>query len=70
MVTGIIKPAHRVQAQTAREWMYEYIHGEPVWPSAWRSIPDGSYILVPDDFDPDLKAEPNVQSQLRVRVRI
>jgi len=40
----------RVQALTAREWVYEYDHGK-VWPSAW-GIPPKGYIAVPDDFDP------------------
>ena len=54
----------RVEALTAREWVYEYDHGK-VWPSVWGPPREG-YIAVPDDFDPKFidvkkpKAKPRV----------
>ena len=47
----------RVQAQTLREWAYEYDQGEPVWPAAWGDCQEG-YITTPDDFDPGFKSAP------------
>jgi len=60
----------RVQALTAREWVYEYDHGK-VWPSAW-GLPLEGYIAVPDDFDPKFKPSNSgkVKAKARVRIRI
>ena len=60
----------RVEAQTAREWVYEYDHGK-VWPSAW-GLPPKGYISVPNDFDPKFKTSNSgkVKAKARVRIRI
>ncbi len=59
--------AGRVQALTAREWVYEYDHGK-VWPSAWGLPPDG-YIAVPDDFDPKFKTSNSGKAEDKARFR-
>ncbi len=66
----ISRPA-RVQAQTTREWVYEYSHGGKVWPATWGDPPEG-YISVPDDFDPKFKTSNSgkVKAKARVRIRI
>ena len=58
----------RVEAQTAREWVYEYDHGK-VWPSAWGPPPEG-YIAVPDDFDPKFINAKKPKDKARVRLRL
>ena len=65
-----IRPG-RVQAQTTREWVYEYSHGGKVWPAIWGDPPEG-YISVPDDFDPKFKTSNSgkVKTKARVRIRI
>ena len=58
----------RVEALTAREWVYEYDHGK-VWPSAW-GLPREGYIAVPDDFDPKFKTPNSGKVKAKPRVRI
>ena len=55
MVLPVIKRDNRVEAQTVREWVYEYTQGEPVWPSSWGSNVKEGYIVVPDDYRPVFK---------------
>ncbi len=64
------RPA-RVQAQTTREWVYEYSYGGKVWPAIWGDPPEG-YSSVPDDFDPKFKTSNGgaVKAKARVRIRI
>ena len=61
----------RVQAQTTREWVYEYSYGGKVWPAIWGDPPEG-YRSVPDDFDPKFKTSNSgeVKTKARVRIRI
>jgi len=61
----------RVQAQTTREWVYEYSYGGKVWPAIWGDPPEG-YISVPGDFDPKFKTSNcgKVKAKARVRIRI
>ena len=47
----------RPQAQTVREWVYEFEVDKPVWPAAWGK-PDKGYISTPEDFDPGFQASP------------
>ena len=58
----------RVNAQTTREWAYEYSHGENVLPAIWGDPPEG-YISVPVDFDPEFKAATNTRVKAKPRVR-
>jgi len=77
IASGLNKPrvngyvTGRVQAQTIREWVYEYSHGGKVWPAIWGDPPEG-YILVPSDFDPKFKTSNSgkVKAKARVRIRI
>lgn len=59
----------RVEAQTTREWVYEYSQENKVWPAIWGDPPEG-YTSVPDDFDPKFKDAINVRSKAKARVRI
>jgi len=58
----------RVQALTAREWVYEYDHGK-VWPSSW-GLPREGYIAVPDDFDPKFINVKKPKDKARVRFQL
>ena len=70
MVLPVKKRDNRVEAQTVREWVYEYTQGEPVWPSSWGSNVKAGYIVVPDDYQPVFKDKPSPKKSKRVRVRI
>ena len=63
------KPAQLVQAQTTLEWLYAYDHCVKVWPSAWGE-PDSGYVLVPDDFEPELINQELNKCEIRFRVQI
>ena len=65
----IITRPGRVQAQTTREWVYEYSYGGKVWPATWGGPPEG-YILVPNDFDPKFKTSNSGKVKAKARVRI
>ncbi len=77
VASGLNKPkvngyvTGRVQAQTIREWVYEYSYGGKVWPAIWGNPPEG-YICVPNDFDPKFKNSNGgkVKTKARVRIRI
>lgn len=70
MVLPVIKHDNRVEAQTVREWVYEYTQGEPVWPSSWGSDVKEGYIVVPDDYRPLFKDKTEQVKLKRIRVRI
>jgi len=63
-----IRPG-RVQAQTTREWVYEYSYGGKVWPAIWGDPHEG-YSSVPDDFDPKFKTSNSGKVKAKARVRI
>lgn len=59
----------RVEAQTVREWIYEYSEEKPVWPSALGEAPAG-YISVPDSFNPKLNELTGSQHEARKWFRL
>lgn len=72
MSSTFIKYDNRVEAQTRREWLYEYesSQGKPVWPSAWGSDVKEGYLVVPDAYHPVFKDNVVPVKSKRVRVRI
>ena len=68
----ILSQSDRVQALTAREWIYEYDQTGKVWRSALGIPPAGSsYITVPDDFNPKFKTtKPGKATVPRIRVQL
>ncbi len=72
MAPFYIKHDDRVEAQTVREWLYEYesSQGKPVWPSSWGDNVKEGYLVVPADYQPEFKGEAKTQHKPRIRVRL
>ncbi len=71
MILASAKHDNRVEAQTVREWLYEYesSQNKPVWPSSWGRNAREGYIVVPDDYNPVFIDKGHTKPK-RLRVRI